>query len=315
MDYVIHGLINFLSYISIPILIRYVILRRPIESKWIAISILVIIYFVFATLINISKDELQRALSEANGLTYKPAHHMFGAPILDMTMVLSYFILRRRRKESGPLDWQESKMGESSISSLFSNIDSFVTNASLKDIIIKGLIIAVPLFVIAMFLKTSLSTVDDSSTSKQSAVKAPFKMADPFETGSVQSSKPESIINIGIIDPFETKVPDPAPGLIDPFEKDVLSKPKIVLDVPDPFYNVTTSRTKSPTRTDYVNTLLQLVPDLVSIRDNPQFAQFLAQRDSATGKSYFDLAKEGDANLDAYRVASFYLCFKNRRAN
>jgi hypothetical protein len=53
-----HFSINFLCYISIPITIRYLFLRKPIKNKWIAIGILVPIFIGFSILINIQRDEL-----------------------------------------------------------------------------------------------------------------------------------------------------------------------------------------------------------------------------------------------------------------
>ncbi len=103
MDYVINILVSFLFYISIPIAIRYVILRKPIKRKWIAIGILVPIFIGFSILINIQRDEAQKKISQEFNLTYKPRTHMLGSPILYIAIALSYGILRRGHKKSGTM--------------------------------------------------------------------------------------------------------------------------------------------------------------------------------------------------------------------
>jgi hypothetical protein len=103
MDNVINILIYFLIYISIPIAIRYVILRRPIKSKWIAIGILIPIFIGFSILINIQRDEAQMKLDQEFNMPYKPSPHMLGSPILYIAMALSYGILRRGHKNSAAL--------------------------------------------------------------------------------------------------------------------------------------------------------------------------------------------------------------------
>lgn len=55
MEYVIDVLVNVLLYLSIPILIRYVILRKPLQKKWITIVILIPIFIGFSFLINIQR--------------------------------------------------------------------------------------------------------------------------------------------------------------------------------------------------------------------------------------------------------------------
>jgi hypothetical protein len=100
MDYVINVLVYFLFYISIPIAIRYVILRRPIKRKWIVIGILVPIFIGFSILINIQRDESQKKIDQEFNMPYKPRPHMLGSPILYIAMALSYGILRRGHKKS-----------------------------------------------------------------------------------------------------------------------------------------------------------------------------------------------------------------------
>ncbi len=99
-NYLINILVSFLFYISIPIAIRYVILRKPIKSKWIAIGILVPIFIGFSIVINIQRDEVQKKIYQELNMPYKSRPHMIGSPILYVAMALSYGILRRRNKNS-----------------------------------------------------------------------------------------------------------------------------------------------------------------------------------------------------------------------
>lgn len=99
-NYLITILVNFIFYISIPIVIRYVILRRPIKSKWIAIGILLPIFIGFSILINIQRDEGQKKIYQELNMPYKSRLHMIDSPILYVAMALSYSILHRRNKIS-----------------------------------------------------------------------------------------------------------------------------------------------------------------------------------------------------------------------
>jgi len=100
MDYVINIIVNFLFYISIPIAIRYLILRKPIKSKWIAIGILVPIFIGCSILINLQRDEAQKKIYKELNMRYKPRPHMIGSPILYLALAFSYSILRRGYKNS-----------------------------------------------------------------------------------------------------------------------------------------------------------------------------------------------------------------------
>ncbi len=100
MHYVINVLIYFSLYISIPLAIRYVILRKPIKSKWVTIGILIPIFIGFSIIINIQRDEAQKNIYQKLNLPYKSRPHMLGSPTLDIAMILSYIILRRRNRKS-----------------------------------------------------------------------------------------------------------------------------------------------------------------------------------------------------------------------
>src|SRR5665647_122575 len=100
MEQLLTFFVFIFAYMTIPLAIRYVILRRPIENKWIAIGILVPIFIGFAVLINIQRDEIGKRIDWEYGMSHTPRTHMFGSPVLFGTMILSYFILRRSRKDA-----------------------------------------------------------------------------------------------------------------------------------------------------------------------------------------------------------------------
>lgn len=55
------NLLNFTVYISIPIVVRYLILRKPLKSKWLAIGILVVIFIGFSSVTyRIASAEIMR---------------------------------------------------------------------------------------------------------------------------------------------------------------------------------------------------------------------------------------------------------------
>lgn len=85
----------FLVYLSIPLAIRYLILRRPIENKWIAIGILVPILIGFSILIGIQREMGLKVLNQKFGLPSNQGPHMIGSIYLYVAMFLSYNILRR----------------------------------------------------------------------------------------------------------------------------------------------------------------------------------------------------------------------------
>ena len=63
----------------------------------------------------------------------------------------------------------------------------------------------------------------------------------------------------------------------------------------------------------YVEKLTKLVPDWQEIRDDPDFASSLEEVEPFSGKTKYDLALEAQNNLDADRVAQFYIDYKNKK--
>lgn len=100
MGYALNLLTYIVGYISIPVVIRYAILRRPIHNKWVAVGILIPIFIGFAILINVQRAEMQKKLLDGTGVPYKSSGHMIGSPILYVAMFFSYSILRRGSKKT-----------------------------------------------------------------------------------------------------------------------------------------------------------------------------------------------------------------------
>lgn len=100
MEALFNIVMYIVMYIFIPVVIRYAILRQPIQNKWIAIGILAPIFVGFSIQINIQREEGQRQISQQLGIPYKSRRHMIGSPILYGTIFASYFILRRGRKKT-----------------------------------------------------------------------------------------------------------------------------------------------------------------------------------------------------------------------
>ena len=93
--------LNLLTYISIPVIIRYVILRRPIEKKRTAIAILIPIFIGFSILISMQRKEIYRQYN----VPYEAINHMIGSPLLYGAMVFSYYTLVGvRRKKAKPIN-------------------------------------------------------------------------------------------------------------------------------------------------------------------------------------------------------------------
>ncbi|MBI9047246.1 MAG: zinc ribbon domain-containing protein [Anaerolineaceae bacterium] len=82
-----------LLYISIPIVIRFVILRKPIKRKWIAIGILAPIFIVFSILLNVQRERANIRIYQELNMPHKPKMHMIGSPLLYVAMMLSFRIL------------------------------------------------------------------------------------------------------------------------------------------------------------------------------------------------------------------------------
>ena len=102
MEPLINILTNFLLYISIPVAIRYAILRRPIRSKWIAVIVLLPIFVVFATLIGNQREVAQKRIYEQAGMPYRSTPHMIGSTILYIAIALGFVVLRHGHTKKQP---------------------------------------------------------------------------------------------------------------------------------------------------------------------------------------------------------------------
>lgn len=76
--------INIATYLAVPLLIRYVFYKKPIEKRWVVLSILLPLFIIFAWAVNVLRESVN------------PGHpHMIGSPLLWASMVASYYILRK----------------------------------------------------------------------------------------------------------------------------------------------------------------------------------------------------------------------------
>ncbi|MFP3980583.1 MAG: hypothetical protein ACLFUY_04255 [Desulfobacterales bacterium] len=94
-----YALLFFFIYISIPLIIRYGHLKRPVKTRKNAVFILIPLFIAFSYHIHIQKTEAQKEILEQIGA---PARNttpsMIGSPLLYGAMVASYFILRRKNR-------------------------------------------------------------------------------------------------------------------------------------------------------------------------------------------------------------------------
>jgi len=88
----------FLLYISIPLLIRFAFLKKPIENKWITFGILLLLFIVFGTIGYAIREQALMEIAERYGIAYERRPHLFGSVPLYLSMFVSYFILTAGRK-------------------------------------------------------------------------------------------------------------------------------------------------------------------------------------------------------------------------
>ena len=94
----ISGFLWFVFYLSVPILIRYMILRRPLKSKLVTIVVLFILFIFFSSIISIIREYGQIQLLQIFNIPYNTTHHIFGSPLLYLAIFFSYLILRKGYK-------------------------------------------------------------------------------------------------------------------------------------------------------------------------------------------------------------------------
>lgn len=93
--------LKFLLYIFVPLVIRYVILQRPIYRKWVAAAILLPIFLVFVAFLNYYR------------LHNAPA--TLGSPLLSAAMIFSFLILYKKRNKAKPLSKSKIEKLRSSV--------------------------------------------------------------------------------------------------------------------------------------------------------------------------------------------------------
>jgi hypothetical protein len=98
--YLLNALSWFLLYISIPVIVRYIILRKPLENKWAAIGIIAPLFICFIIVTNIIRVESQKKLSQELGIPHRTRPHVVVTPMLAAAMLASYSIMRKGHKKS-----------------------------------------------------------------------------------------------------------------------------------------------------------------------------------------------------------------------
>lgn len=101
MEYIFNVATWFLVYISVPLSIRYIFLRKPIDNKWIAIAVLAVLFIIFGVIGNIIREQVLIDLADQTGIPYRQRTHMFGSIPLYIAMIFSYYILRKAKNTSG----------------------------------------------------------------------------------------------------------------------------------------------------------------------------------------------------------------------
>lgn len=85
-------------YLSIPIIIRYLVLKRPIKRRFIIFIILIPIYLTFSFIIQQKRSKGQEEIYRKFNIPYENTSHMIGSPLLFTSMIIAYFILHKGAK-------------------------------------------------------------------------------------------------------------------------------------------------------------------------------------------------------------------------
>ncbi|MFW5930978.1 MAG: hypothetical protein ACOCQI_04415 [Desulfosalsimonas sp.] len=94
-----YALLLFFIYISIPLIIRYGHLKRPVKTRKNAIFILIPLFIAFSYHVHTQKTEAQKEILEQIGAPDRnTTPGMIGSPLLYGAMAASYFILRRKNR-------------------------------------------------------------------------------------------------------------------------------------------------------------------------------------------------------------------------
>ena len=96
MTHLVNITIYLTIYLSIPAAIRFIILRRPVKRKWVAIVILLPLFFIFSAALSLQRTAAQNEIRRSAGLPQKTHSNSFGSPLLYSAMVANYYILRRK---------------------------------------------------------------------------------------------------------------------------------------------------------------------------------------------------------------------------
>jgi len=108
MNYFINIVSNLFVYFSAPLAIRYIIFRRPIHRKWVAILVLIPIFVTLSIMVNIQREHLREKLYQEHNIPYSRRTTSTTPPILWLSMVASFFILTKNDRNSKKGDSTES---------------------------------------------------------------------------------------------------------------------------------------------------------------------------------------------------------------
>ena len=122
MQYLFNITIYLALYLSVPFAIRFILLRRAMNRKWVAICILIPLFIMFSLFLNVQRDHARKQLAQEYGIPYKSRPHMIGSPVLYLPTALSYIILRKGHKNPAmvrkePLELEQPKTFDSTTSS------------------------------------------------------------------------------------------------------------------------------------------------------------------------------------------------------
>lgn len=86
-------IIELLAYLSIPLSIRYVIARRPLQSPSAALFILLFVFLIFTTIACAQREQVALGMKGQPVTIYNPYIRPVGCPILYVSLLMSFYIL------------------------------------------------------------------------------------------------------------------------------------------------------------------------------------------------------------------------------
>lgn len=114
---IIFNLLTWLiAYMAIPVIVRFLILRRPTKTRWAAILIMLPIFVFFGIVGYKQKLDADKIILKGTPLENTRQPHIFGSALLFASVWLGYNILRRKNKdEVTDLRFEFSELGGTNI--------------------------------------------------------------------------------------------------------------------------------------------------------------------------------------------------------